>query len=153
MYRQGWAPEVWVSRPADTAEEAALDRLGVTFIKEEASNREALQRLGVPTRAIHVLTHGAQNTAQEVRLIARELERMGGDRVILVTSKPHSRRVRATWRAVIGPSPRAIVRYATEEPYDPDRWWRQTADALAVSREAFGLLNVWAGFPVQPDRQ
>ena len=28
----------------------------------------------------------------------------------------------------------------------------ETRDALDVSREAFGLMNVWAGFPVQPDR-
>ena len=154
MYRQGWAPEVWVSTPAYTAEEATLDRLGVKIVREEVYNREVLQRLGVPMRAIQVMTQGVQNTAQEVRLIARELERTGGgDRVILVTSKPHSRRVRSTWQALVGPSPRAIVRYATEEPYNPGRWWWQTADALAVSREVFGLLNVWAGFPVQPDRQ
>ena len=153
MYRQGWAPEVWVSKPVYTAEEAALDRLGVTIVREEVYNREVLERLGVPTRAIHVLTQGAQNTAQEVRLIAQELERTGGDGVILVTSKPHSRRVRATWSAIVGASPQAIIRYAKEEPYHSGSWWQNTRDALDVSREVFGLMNVWAGFPVQPDRQ
>jgi hypothetical protein len=44
------------------------------------------------------------------------------------------------------------VRYASADPYDAQRWWRHTRDALAVSREVFGLLNVWAGFPVQPAR-
>jgi len=73
--------------------------------------------------------------------------------VIIVTSKAHSRRVRATWSAVVGNSPRAIIRYAEEEPYQAGRWWRNTRDALDVSREVFGLMNVWAGFPVQPDRQ
>ena len=90
--------------------------------------------------------------SDEMRLVARELAAAGPDGVILVTSKVHSRRLRATWSAVVGPSPRATVRYASEEPFDTGQWWRHTRDALDVSREVFGLMNVWAGFPVQPDR-
>ena len=93
---------------------------------EEVYNRAVLERLGVPAAAIRVLSRPAQNTAQEVQVIAEELQRVGGGQVILVTSKPHSRRVRATWRALIGDS-HAIVRYATSDPYDAHRWWRQTA--------------------------
>ncbi len=107
----------------------------------------------MPPGAIRMLSGGVLNTVEEVRLIAREIERAGGDRVILVTSKPHSRRVRATWRAIVGDSPHAIVRYAASDPFNPGHWWRNTSDALAVSREVFGLMNVWAGFPVQPDRR
>lgn len=153
LYRQGWAREVWVTRATSVAEEEALARLGVQVVWPDAHERDVLQRLGVPPGAIRLLGEGVENTAQEVRVIARELERIGGDRVILVTSKPHSRRVRATWQAIVGDSPHAIVRHATEDPYDPSRWWRNTRDALAVSREIFGLMNVWAGFPVQPDRR
>jgi hypothetical protein len=29
-------------------------------------------------------------------------------------------------------------------------WWRNTGDALDVVREVLGLLNVWAGLPLQP---
>lgn len=151
IYRQGWAPEVWVVREVGRAEEGVLARLGVQVIGEDTYNREVLERLGVPPGAIRLLSEGAQNTVEEVRLIAREVGRIGGDRVILVTSKPHSRRVRATWRALVGNSPQAVVRYATEDPYDPSRWWRHTRDALAVSREVFGLINVWAGFPIRQE--
>ena len=111
-----------------------------------------VERLGVPGGAIRLLAESVWNTTDEVRLIARELAAGGTGGVILVTSKTHSRRVRATWSAVVGPSPRATVRYASEEPFDNGQWWRHTRDALDVSREVFGLMNVWAGFPVQPDR-
>jgi uncharacterized SAM-binding protein YcdF (DUF218 family) len=151
LYRQGWAPEVWVTRPARPAEETALARLGIKVVEEDVYNRQVLERLGVPLEAIRLLPDGVRNTVEEVRLIARELTQVGGTRVILVTSQPHSRRVRATWRALVGGSPHAVVRYATEDPYDHARWWRQTRDALAVSREVFGLLNVWAGFPVRQE--
>jgi uncharacterized SAM-binding protein YcdF (DUF218 family) len=150
IYRDGWAPEVWITRETRTPEEAALDRLGLKVVRGETYNREVLERMGVPPGMIRVLDHPVDNTAQEVEVIARELRRAGGDRVILVTSKPHSRRVRATWRALVGEAPRAVVRYTREEPYDARGWWRHTRDALAVSREVFGLMNVWAGFPVRP---
>jgi uncharacterized SAM-binding protein YcdF (DUF218 family) len=152
LYQQGWAPEVWLTRGKAPAEEAALARLGLEVGGAQVINRLVLERLEVPTHAIRLLDEGVQNTVEEVQLIARELGRMGASRVILVTSKPHSRRLRATWGALVGDEPQAVVRYATDDPYDPTRWWRQTRDALAVSREVFGLMNVWAGFPVGQQR-
>jgi uncharacterized SAM-binding protein YcdF (DUF218 family) len=152
IYRDGWAPEVWLTTEARTPEELALGRLGVRVIRGETYNREVLERLGVPTRAIRVLDASVWNTTDEVQLVARELAARGAGGVILVTSKTHSRRVRATWSAIVGSSTRATVRYASEEPFDNGQWWRHTRDALDVSREVFGLMNVWAGFPVQPDR-
>ena len=113
-------------------------------------NRAWVQQLKLPFR---LLSDSVRNTVDETRLIARELGVSGADRVILVTSKTHSRRVRATWSTIVGASPRAAIRYAAEEPYHPGSWWRNTRDALDVSREVFGLMNVWAGFPVQPDPQ
>jgi len=151
IYRQGEASEIWLTRSVRSAEEEALTRLGLQIVREETYNREVLERLGVPATAVRLLNGEVRNTAQELRLVARELQRVGGGRVILVTSKPQSRRVRATWRALIGDSRPAIVRYATEDPFESSRWWQRTRDALAVSRELFGLMNVWAGFPVRPD--
>lgn len=153
IYRQGWAPEVWITRGPLDAEQAAMRQLRIEVPLEEVNSRAVLERLGVPPAAIRVLSEPAENTADEVRVIARELQRVGGVAVILVTSRPHSRRVRATWRALVGESPRGIVRYATAAPYDADRWWRHTNETLAVSREVFGLVNVWVGFPVQPGRR
>jgi uncharacterized SAM-binding protein YcdF (DUF218 family) len=149
-----WAPEVWLTRASSPAEEAALASLGLDpGTGDNSVNRAVLERLGVPPKAIRVLTPGVRNTAEELRLVAREMARVGADRVILVTSKPHSRRVRATWRALMGDAPRAVVRHAGSDVFDGRRWWERTSDALAVSREVFGLMNVWAGFPVSPDGQ
>ena len=153
IHRGGWAREVWLTKEVRSAEDLALDRLGIPLLRGEALNREVLERMGVPPGAIRLMSEGVQNTVDELRLVATELRRNGGGPVIIVTSKAHSRRVRATWSAVVGSSPRAIIRYAGEEPYHGGHWWRNTRDALDVSREVFGLLNVWAGFPVQPDRQ
>ena len=92
------------------------------------------------------------NTAEEVRTVARELKARGAERVILITSKFHARRVKVIWQALLGNYPEAIVRYTPDDPFEADRWWSNTADAMAVSREWFGLLNAWAGFPVKSER-
>ena len=153
IYRGGWVREVWVTRASNPAEEAVLARLRLDVdFRDEASSRLILERLGVLPGDIRTLAPGARNTAEELQIVARELTRTAADRIILVTWKPHSRRVRATWHAVVGSIPRAVVRYAESDPFDGNRWWEQTSDALAVSREVFGLMNVWAGFPVRPDQ-
>ena len=149
LYQQGWAPEVWLIQESSPAQEEALGQLGMRISREESINREVLTRSQVPPDAICMLNGKVKNTADEVRLIAHELAQRGRDRVIIVTSKAHTRRVRATWRALVGNSPSAIVRYAARDPYSPSRWWRNTREALVVSREIFGLMNVWAGFPVR----
>ena len=152
LYKEGLSSEVWVSRPVRTAEDMAMRELGLDISTEEESNQRVLERLGVPAGAIRVLDPGVLNTMEEVDLIARELRRAGGERVIVVTSGAHTRRVKATWRARVGNAPQLIVQHPVDEPFNADHWWRRTRDALDVSREVFGLVNVWAGFPVRPDR-
>jgi len=153
IYRNGRAPEVWLTRAISPVREAALAKLGIKMVRGETYNKQVLQKLGVPADAIRLLNKGVRNTEEEVQLIAQELKRAGGGRVILVTSKAHTRRVKTIWNTLVGDSAEAIVRHAKEDPFDPGRWWRNTKDALAVSREVFGMMNVWAGFPLRPERQ
>jgi len=153
IYRNGRAPEVWLTREIRPSREAALAKLGIQFVRGQTYNKQVLQKLGVPADAIRLLNKGVRNTEEEVQLIAQELKRAGGERVILVTSKAHTRRVKTIWNTLVGNSAEAIVRHAKEDPFDPARWWRNTKDALAVSREVFGMMNVWAGFPLRPERQ
>lgn len=148
IYRQGFAAQVWVTRPPSPAEE--LKQMGIFFVGEDFYSEKVLLHMGVPSDAIRVLEKPALNTEQEVLQIAEEVRREGGRRVIVVTSKPHTRRVKAIWKAKVGESPRLLVRYAADDDYDGARWWRHTTDALDVVREVLGLANVWAGFPVRP---
>ncbi len=148
IYRQGFAAQVWVTRPVGPAEE--LKQMGISYLGEEFYNEEVLLHRGVPTDAIRMLEKPVSNTQEEVLEISEELRREGGQNVIVVTSKVHTRRVKAIWKAKVGESLRLMVRYASEDSYDGAHWWRHTQDALEVVREILGLANVWAGFPVRP---
>jgi uncharacterized SAM-binding protein YcdF (DUF218 family) len=148
LYREGYAPEIWLTHSAEPGE--TLAAMGVPFAGEDYYNARILIHEGVPPGAIHVLDPPIVNTADEMSVIAAALA-PGKDRtVIVVTTKAHTRRVRLLWRKAASNRGRAIVRAASEDPFDPRRWWRSTGDALDVVREVLGLLNAWAGLPLRP---
>ena len=151
LFKSGYAPEIWVSRPEGPQQDLAA--LGIHFIGEEEYNREILIHRGVPDASIAILPDIIINTQQEMNEIAREMRRTGMHTAIVVTSPEHTRRVKALWAKLLGDEPRLIVRSAPDDPFVAKRWWGNTRDALAVVREYLGLLNVWAGLPVQPHAQ
>ncbi len=149
IYRQDFAPRVWVSQPASAAEQ--LNQMHIAYLGEEFYNQKVLIAEGVPPDAIHVLERPAVNTEEEVDEIARECRRVDAHTVIVVTSQPHTRRVREIWKRRVGSDPRLIVRYVTDDSFDRGHWWRTSQDAFDVIREVLGLANAWAGFPAQPE--
>jgi uncharacterized SAM-binding protein YcdF (DUF218 family) len=148
LYNAGYAPEVWLTRAVEPA--ASLQEMHVAYIGEDFFNSRVLMHEGVPSNAIRVLEPSIRNTSDELRAIGAELGRKQGGTIIIVTTKAHTRRVRALWRELSGGPGRAIVRAATTDTFDPNQWWRSTTDSLDVLRETLGLLNAWAGLPLRP---
>jgi len=150
LYNAGYSPQVWLTRANEPA--ASLQEMNIAYIGEDFYNSRVLMHDGVPSNAIHVLEPPIDNTADEVRAIAAELEREKGAAVIIVTTKVHTRRVRTLWKKLSGGRGRAIVRAASTDSFAPEHWWRTTGDSLDVVREVLGLLNAWAGLPLHPSR-
>lgn len=148
LFQAGYAPEVWITRTVGYARD--LDPMGIRYIGEEVYSREVLLHLGVPASAIHILEAPAFDTEEEIGVISRQANQTNKARVIIVTSPPHTRRVRRLWKVLVDAHPQVIVRSSPGDPYDPGRWWHTTQDALGVMRESLGLLNAWAGLPVRP---
>lgn len=148
IFQQKFAPEVWITRPADDPTEE-LRRLGIAYVGEPFYDEKILMQLGVPPESVRVMDQPSSNTEDEVNKIGALARSEGFRRVIVVTSKAHTRRVRLIWQRLLGRDPTLIVRYATADPYDGAHWWRHTQDSLDVLRETTGILNAWAGFPLQ----
>jgi uncharacterized SAM-binding protein YcdF (DUF218 family) len=148
LYNQGYAPEVWLSYSEEPG--AKLERYGVPYAGEETYNRLILEHQGVPENAIRILDPPIVNTADEMRTFGKALRNLPDRHIILVTSKVHTRRTAALWRMLSSKDGAAIVRGVSDEEFEPSRWWKNTRDALDVVREVFGLLNTWAGLPLQP---
>lgn len=148
IFRGGYAHEVWLTHPAGPGQK--LSAMGIQFLSEEDYSREVLIHQGVPAADILVLPGTIVDTEQEVDEIAREMRHDRLSTVIIVTSPQHTRRVHVLWRELAPRSFHVIVRAAYEDRFDANHWWRNTHDALAVTREILGLLNAWAGLPVRP---
>jgi len=148
IYNEGMAPQVWLTHPANPS--GALNQMGIPFESEESYSRAVLLHEGVPQSAIQVLPAEIVNTEDEERVIIAEMQSARAHRVIVVTSPPHTRRVRALWRRLAPPGLTLIVRPAMQDEFDANHWWGTTRDSLAVVREVSGLLNTWAGLPLRP---
>ena len=148
IYKQGYAKEVWLTHATEPG--ATLEKYGVGYTGEEVYDKRLLMHEGVPESAIRVLEPPVLNTADEVNVAAGELRGKPQRKIIIVTSKVHTRRARTTWKRVAGSDGTAIVRAASDDQFDAGRWWQTTTGALDVLREVLGLVNTWAGFPLQP---
>jgi uncharacterized SAM-binding protein YcdF (DUF218 family) len=149
IYQANFASQVWVSQGVSPA--PRLETMHIAFIGEDFYNQKVLMARGVPADAIRILMDPSANTEEEVDEIARDCRRDGAHVVIIVTSKPHTRRVRLIWNRRVGNDPRAIIRYVSDDSFDPAHWWRSTSDALDVVREVLGIANALAGFPLHPE--
>ncbi len=150
VFHAGYADQIWISPPIAPVED--LKAMNIAYLGEDFYNEKVLIAQGVPPDAIRIMEHPDANTEAEVRQTAEALHTLDYHSVIIVTSKPHTRRVRTIWRKLVGSEPRMLVHYAQDDPYDGAHWWRHTQDALDVVRETLGLLNAWAGFPLRPSQ-
>src|SRR5438445_13443264 len=107
LYNAGYAPQVWLTRAVEPT--ASLQKMHIAYIGEDFFNTQVLMHEGVPSNAIHVLEQPINNTADEIAAIAAELERERGGAVIIVTTKAHTRRVRALWKEFSRGPGQAIV--------------------------------------------
>lgn len=147
LYRRGLVSEVWITRPADAS--AELHSLGIDFIGEPFYNQTVLIKLGVPFEKIRVLDDPIVNTQDEVEEIAKVARTENLHRVIIVTSKAHTRRTQLIWKKLVGADPAVLIHGTPFDSFDAAHWWRTTSDGLDVIREVLGIANTWTGFPLR----
>jgi len=152
VFKASGAREVWLTRPLQPG--AAMQQLHLPYAGEEQYSRMVLIDRGVPPAAIRTLGPQINNTADELKAVCDELNSQPDTTVVVVTSKAHTRRVRAIWNVVSRGNPHVhlLVRAAPQDGFDAEHWWRSTNDALSLVREYLGLLNAWAGLPIQHSR-
>lgn len=153
LYRDGYAPEVWISsiRPNDRSR--ALESIGLVLPGSHYWERQVLERLGVPARAIRLVDEQVLNTRDEIQAVRSEMQQHGHESVILVTSKAHSRRVRLLWSETDDGSMEGAVRWSHADPFEPSRWWTNTEDGQKVLHELAGIVDVWVGGGWRPERE
>jgi uncharacterized SAM-binding protein YcdF (DUF218 family) len=147
LYRNGYAAEIWLTHPGPQPE--ALAEMGIHYPSEADFNYQVLRRQGVPAKAIHILDSQIINTLDELEVIGSALQQKNNASVIVVTNKAHTRRVHELWNRFDPARGKIIVHGLANDDFDPSAWWTRTGDTHQVIHELLGMINVWAGLPMQ----
>ncbi len=149
LYHTGLAPQVIIVGVGPSAESKALEEQGFKIPQTWELSREVLIQRGIPATAIIVRSIKAGGTLEELRAVYGAITDKAAP-VILVTSKFHTRRTRLIWSHVSEGRSQPIVRAASQDPFDPNNWWKRRSFALSVVREYLGLANHYLGVIAAP---
>ncbi|MDX2246360.1 MAG: YdcF family protein [Bacteroidia bacterium] len=139
LYREKLAPVVIAT--GGTVNQALL-AYGVE-INDANLTRIALRRQGVDSTAIRVLESGT-STFEESEGLLGYAHREGFKRVIVVTSKFHTRRTKNVFHKKfreVGID--VLVAGAESEEYDVEKWWESEPAMIFVNNEYVKMLYYW----------
>lgn len=144
LYAAGWAPIIVLTQQRADWGELWLAEQGITFESGVKQQVDLLERLGVPRGAVEII--GEQDsTADEADALLELIRLRGWSRVIVVTSKQHTRRAGLAMRRVIGNNGRVVVRASRYDRSDVDRWWANRSTLRFTLFETQRLMAYWVG--------
>ena len=143
LYQEGWAPKIVLVQGMYDWGELELIQKGVAFQKESDIQVQLGEALGVPREAFTVL--GQQDsTHDEALTLFDEARRQQWTKVIVVTSKQHTRRARMEFNRTAGAGGLAVVMRATRhDRSDVDQWWRSRGTIRFTLFETQRLIAYW----------
>ncbi|MGE0864221.1 MAG: YdcF family protein [Vicinamibacterales bacterium] len=145
LYHEGWAPRMLLMRQIADEGEAELRRRGIVFQREIDQQVEVLTRLGVPLSAIETLPE-QNSTRDEADALRAVVVANHWTRVIVVTSKQHTRRARLVMkRRLADTNAQAILRASRYDKSDVDQWWRNRSTVRFTLFETQRLIAYWLG--------
>jgi uncharacterized SAM-binding protein YcdF (DUF218 family) len=135
LVREGWAPRVVLSGGyREPLEQQILDR-GIRIPSEGEVARNALLQLGHAPNTVEIIGY-TDNTAAEALTLRTTALARGWSRIIVVTSKLHTRRAGfAMRRELDGTGVRVIVRASRFDDDDPAQYWRKRRTVRMVLSE------------------
>lgn len=145
LFKEGWAPNIYVLREIADWGEAELIARGVPYTRVVDMQIETMRSLGVPADRIHVL-EPANSTAQEAQIVLRLATEAKLTKLIIVTSKQHTRRSRLVMNRRLRPAGVTVVLRASRyDRANVDRWWSERSTLRFTLFETQRLLGYWVG--------
>ena len=140
LYREGYAPLVYLSVPVHNPASVLLEPLGLSLPKQEEMSYGIVVKKGVPPSAIRFFGMANRNTAEEAVALRHALG-PGPHRLLLVTSPLHCRRARIVFQNVFPTGDIRVVATAYET-FEP-QWWTSLNAARAMLAESVKILTYW----------
>jgi uncharacterized SAM-binding protein YcdF (DUF218 family) len=141
LYRAGWSHKIFIFREEKPDGYDLLEKRGIRLPEARDLVRRILLSSGVPEGAILTDEREVTSTYDEARIVRDFLRSHPLSKLILVTSKYHSRRAHLTFRSLLN-APKIQI-FSCPTPYDefdPQRWWKQESIRERVFFEYEKLL-------------
>jgi uncharacterized SAM-binding protein YcdF (DUF218 family) len=150
LFQRGLAPRVVLTRERLPAWRQRLKELGLGSPGRRELAAAVLERLNVSRGAIILLDDPAINTVEELASIRHFAVAQHFQRIIIVSSPDHMRRIRVIWSRTAGSLVEARLHPAPEEDgFDPNHWWTSKVGAEYLFHEYFGILEFLLGSPLR----
>ena len=149
LYKQGFAKKVVINGNRKTEVLKDLEARGFQrCCPWEENGLRILELLGVPREDVMAVgAEDAYDTISEARAVGRALTEAGVTRIILTTSRYHTRRARYIWKRVYPKRFRICTKAAHEDPFSPRGWWKDGRQIRSVLAEygawAYFLWKAW----------
>jgi uncharacterized SAM-binding protein YcdF (DUF218 family) len=140
LYREGYAPLVYLSVPVHNPVSVHLKPLGLSLPKQEEMSYRIIVKKGVPPKVVRFFGTANRNTVDEAVTLRQALG-PGPHRLLLVTSPLHCRRARIVFQDVFPASDIRVVA-TSYESYEP-QWWTNLNAARAMLNESVKILAYW----------
>ena len=145
LYKEGWAPRIFVLRELADWGEAELMSRGVAYTRLVDLQVETMKTLGVPGDRIEVLD-AADSTAEEAHHVLALATERKFSTLIIVTSKQHTRRAHLVMNRRLRPAGvTVIVRASRYDRSNIPRWWTERGTLRFTLFEAQRLFGYWIG--------
>lgn len=145
LFTSGYAPRIFVLREIQDWGEVELIKRGVPYVKPVDIQIDTMVKVGVPRDAIGIL-EPANSTAQEADHVHDLVTAQRLSRVIVVTSKQHTRRARLVMnRRMRDTGAQVIVRASRYDREDVEHFWRDRGTLRFTLFETQRLFAYWTG--------
>ncbi len=128
LYHQGWSPRILLTRELPPDDFYQLKQKGIVLSETIDLSQKILEGLGVPRSQIWRLEVPVDNTDEEVQAAGEFLKGQKVRRIIVVTSKSHSRRACLVFHHYYDNDFQIICHYSFFDPFEPRTWWKRRRD-------------------------
>ena len=127
LFRKGFASKIVINGNRKTDVLRGLEQRGFKrCCPWYEDSLRILSMLGVPKdKVVCISVEDAYETVSEAEMVGKELIRQGFTRIIITTSKSHTRRAHFIWSKMFGDKLSICPVSAKTDPYDPQGWWKQ----------------------------
>ena len=143
LYRQGWAPRIFLLRPPDLMRDTLRRQFGIHVPVFLDVQKDVLAQMGVPNAAVVTSSRTPDGTRDEARAVADYVRANAYRRIIVVTSPYHTRRAGSSFEDAAKGSFEVVVHPDKYEPVDPSRWWVRFPDRYEVVNEYMKTSYAW----------